>query len=141
MTRAARRRPSSASSPKQPLPASNLTANLQTGRSRHLAVRANKTIAAPAAAAFAAWADTRRRARWLAGVKITVRTAVAPGTLRLICEDDATEIEVRIAAQGRTHCAVAVHHTNLANDQMVVERRHCWKEMLGALKHYLEGAA
>jgi uncharacterized protein YndB with AHSA1/START domain len=106
-----------------------------------LAVRAHKTIAAPAAAAFAAWTDSRRRAHWLAGVTLTIRKATAPDSIRLTCEDDATEIEVRIAAKGRTHCAVAVHHTQLANAQMVAERRHCWKEMLGALKHYLEDAA
>jgi uncharacterized protein YndB with AHSA1/START domain len=105
------------------------------------AVSASKTIAAAAADAFAAWTDARRRARWLSGVKITVRTATAPKSIRLICDDDGTEIEVRIAAKGRARCAIAVDHTKLANAQMVAERRHCWKEMLGALKHYLESAA
>jgi hypothetical protein len=106
-----------------------------------LAVRAGKTIAAPVAAVFAAFTEPRRRSRWLAGVNITVRAAKAPGAIRLTCEDDGTEIEVRLSPRGRSQCAVAVHHTRLANAEMVAERRHCWKEMLRGLQQYLERPA
>jgi uncharacterized protein YndB with AHSA1/START domain len=109
--------------------------------SNGFAVSARKTVAAPAAAVFAAWADARRRARWLRGVKLTVRQATAPRFLQLTCRDDSSEIAASIAARGRSRCAVVVHHTNLASAQLVIERRHCWKEMLGALKHYVEDAA
>ena len=105
------------------------------------AVRARKTIAAPAAAVFAAWIDARRRTRWLRGVKLTVRQATAPKSLLLTCRDDASDISVSIVGQRRSACAVLVHHTRLASAQIVAERRHCWKEMLGALKHDVEGAA
>ncbi len=104
------------------------------------AVCASKTIAAPAAAAFAAWTDARRRARWLAGVKLIIRKATAPKAVQLTC-DDGTSIEVVITARGRGRCVVAVDHTRLADAQQVAERRHCWKEMLAALKHYLERPA
>ena len=79
------------------------------------------------------------RAGWSAS-RFTVRTATAPKSIRLVCEDDATEIEVRIVAKGRAHCTITVDHTKLANAQMVAERRHCWKEMLAGLQHYLERA-
>jgi hypothetical protein len=101
------------------------------------AVSSAKLLAAPARAVFAAWTDARRRARWLAGVKITVRKAVAPGSIHLICDDDGSEIEVRITGKGRTKSAVTVAHTKLASAQLVVERRHCWKEMLRGLQQYL----
>jgi uncharacterized protein YndB with AHSA1/START domain len=107
-------------------------------RAGGFAVRARKTVAAPAAAVFAAWADARRRVRWLSGVKLSLRKTVAPHSVRLTCRDDGSDIAVRITAQGRSECAVVVDHTKLANAQLVVERRHCWKEMLAALKHYLE---
>jgi len=61
-------------------------------RTSGFAVSASKTIAVPAAAAFAAWADARRRAHWLAGVKLIIRTATAPRSVRLTC-DDGTNIE------------------------------------------------
>jgi len=109
-------------------------------RTSGFAVSASKTIAVPAAAAFAAWADARRRAHWLAGVKLIIRTATAPRSVRLTC-DDGTSIEVVITARGRGRCLVAVDHTRLADAQQVAERRHCWKEMLAALKHYLERPA
>jgi hypothetical protein len=103
-----------------------------------LAVRARKTVAAPAPAVFAAWADARRRARWLAGVKLIVRRKTAPTALCLTCTDDDSDIAVSITARGPAKCALVVDHTRLANAQMVAERRHCWKEMLRALKEYLE---
>ena len=110
-------------------------------RAGGFAVSASRTIAAPAAAAFAAWTDVRRRAHWLAGVKLLLRTAVAPKSLHLTCTDDDSDIEVRITPKGRNKCAVAVDHTRLADAKQVAERRHCWKEMLAVLKHYLERPA
>ena len=101
------------------------------------AVRASKTINATAAKTFAAWTDSRRRTRWLVGVKLTIRQAAAPRFLHLTCEDDDTDISVAITAKGRSRCVVAVDHTRLANAQLVAERRHCWKEMLRNLTHHL----
>ncbi len=103
-----------------------------------LAVRARKTIAAPAAAIFAAWADAGRRAHWLVGVELKVEEARPPGALRLTCTEDDSDIAVAISARGRGASGVVVNHTRLASAQLVAERKHCWKEMLRALKHYLE---
>lgn len=105
------------------------------------AVSANKTIAAAAPEVFAAWTDARRRTRWLAGVNITIRKTTAPKSLHLTCDDDGSEIEVLITAKGRARCAVTVDHTKLASAQLVVERRHCWKEMLRGLQQYVERLA
>ncbi|HUL54122.1 MAG TPA: hypothetical protein VLT83_12000 [Opitutaceae bacterium] len=107
-----------------------------SSRRRGFAVRAGKTIAASAPATFAAWASARRRARWLSGVNLTVRRATAPKSLDLVCEDG-SHIEVRITARGRASCRVAVDHTGLASAQQVMERRHCWREMLRGLAQYL----
>ena len=104
-------------------------------------VRARKTIAAPVAAVRAAWIGARHRAHWLVGVELKVRRTAAPGTLSLTCVDDGSEIAVTIAARGRAASAVVVDHTKLASAQLVAERRHCWKEMLRALKNYLERPA
>jgi hypothetical protein len=105
------------------------------------AVSARKTIAASPASIFAAWTDSRRRARWLIGVKLTIHERTAPKFVRLTCDDDDTDIAVSITAKGRAQCVVAVEHTRLATAQLVIERRHCWKEMLRHLKHYLEAQA
>ncbi|SRR5208283_3202710 len=102
------------------------------------AVRARKTIAASPSSTFAAWTDSRRRAGWLVGVKLTIRTRTAPRFVRLTCSDDGTDIAVTILARGRAKSAVVVDHTRLASAQIVAERRHCWKEMLRNLKRYLE---
>jgi uncharacterized protein YndB with AHSA1/START domain len=108
------------------------------GVNSRFAVRARKTIAASAAGTFAAWTDSRRRACWLIGVNLTIRASTAPKFIRLTCDDDDTEIVVRITTKGSAHTVVAVDHTQLASAHLVAERRHCWKEMLRNLKHYLE---
>jgi uncharacterized protein YndB with AHSA1/START domain len=115
----------------------------QVGKTRAhgLVVRARKTVAAPAAAVFAAWTQPRLRGRWLVGVQLTVREAHAPRSVRLACRDDDTEIAVAITPRGRAASAVVVDHSRLATAQLAAERRHCWKEMLRALKHYLERPA
>jgi len=105
------------------------------------AVRARKTIAAPATAVRAAWIGARHRAHWLVGVELKVRRTAAPGILSLTCVDDGSEIAVTITPKGRAASAVVVDHTKLASAQLVAERRHCWKEMLRALKNYLERPA
>jgi hypothetical protein len=122
-------------------PTAALSSSTRKPSARGFAVGATKTIAASAPAIFAAWADPRRRDRWLAGVQITLHATTRPSSLRLTCDDDASEIAVRITARGRGRCAIAVDHTRLANAQIVAERRHCWKEMLAALKHYVERTA
>ena len=106
-----------------------------------LSVRARKTVAAPAAAVFAAWKDPHRRAHWLVGVELKVVRAKPPAALYLTCAEDDSEIAVTITARGRVQSALVVDHTRLASAQLVAERRHCWKEMLRALKHYLERPA
>jgi hypothetical protein len=128
MTRLARRSRAGHPSPAPPSPPGGFS------------VHARKTIAAAAADIFAAWIETPRRARWLAGVPLTIGRTSAPASLRVTCDEDDTDIEVRITPAGRGKCAVSVAHTRLANAQVVTERRHCWKEMLAALKHYVEGA-
>ena len=104
-------------------------------RTGGFAVSASKTLEAAAAETFAAWTDSRRRARWLVGVKLTIHKAVAPKSVHLTCEDDGTDIAVLITAKGRSRCVVAIDHTRLASAQLVAERRHCWKEMLRNLAH------
>lgn len=101
-------------------------------------VNAHKTIAASPARIFAAWTDSRRRGRWLAGVELTIHERTPPRLVRLTCGDDDTDIAVMITSKGRARCVVAVRHTRLESADLVVERRHCWKEMLVHLKHYLE---
>ncbi len=110
------------------------------GAGSGFSVGARKTVAAPATAVYAAWIDARRRARWLKGVELTIRQKTAPKSLRLTCSDDESDIAVTITAGAKSQCKIRVDHTRLASAQMVAERRHCWKEMLRALKHYVESA-
>jgi uncharacterized protein YndB with AHSA1/START domain len=110
------------------------------GAGTGFSVSARKTIAAPATAVYGAWIDARKRAHWLKGVELKVRQANAPELLRLTCSDDESDIAVTITAGAKSQCKVRVDHTNLASAQMVAERRHCWKEMLRALKHDVESA-
>jgi hypothetical protein len=106
-------------------------------RARFFAVRASRTIAAPAAAVFVAWTDARRRARWLSGVKPVVRLAVAPRFVRLTCEQG-TQVEVTITARGSSRCTLRIEHTRLPTAEEAAQRKICWAQLLGVLQASLE---
>ena len=122
---------------------STAASNAGSGRTAEadFSVRARKTIAASAAEVFSAWADSRRREHWLIGVTLSIRESRAPAFVRLICEDDNSDIAVSITSRGAAVSALVVDHTHLADAEIAAERRHCWKEMLQQLKGYLERPA
>jgi hypothetical protein len=107
-------------------------------RAHGFAVSASKTVAAPAAAVFAAWKQPRRRARWMSGVKLTIRKAI-PSRLLLITCEHGTNLEVRITAKGAAKSVISVDHTKLPSAEEAAVRKVCWAQMLAALKKYLEG--
>jgi hypothetical protein len=97
----------------------------------------SKTINAPVATLFDAWSNARRRARWLPGVKLTVRTA-QPGKSMRITWPDQTSVEVGFMAKGAGKSAVALSHVKLASREDADARKAFWAERLEALKKQIE---
>jgi hypothetical protein len=106
----------------------------QKGQSREgsFRVTTSKTITAPASEIFQAWRNARARAKWLPGVKLTVRTAIADRSLRMRWEDD-TPVAVAIYPLAAGKCRVSVEHQKLATREDVDRLKAFWKQALVAL--------
>lgn len=113
----------------------------EIGQRRSGAYEANKsrTYAVPVDELFAAWADARRRRKWLPETGVVVRKATAGRSLRLTWPD-ATSVELRFTAKGDGKSAVQVQHRKLASKADAEARKVYWAERLTALDEHLAAA-
>jgi uncharacterized protein YndB with AHSA1/START domain len=100
----------------------------------------SRTVAAPAAAVYHAWADDVTCARWLPDAVFTVRKATPPKSLRLTwagaAGTDGTVVEVALADKG-DRTAVTVQHNKLPDAAAAERMKAYWAEALGRLEDYL----
>lgn len=95
----------------------------------------SRTFAVPVATLFDAWADARRRKRWL-DERVTIRTATAPKSIR-IGWSDGSIIAVGFYAKGASKSSVAVQHAKLPDRDTAERLKQYWAERLDALGHSL----
>ena len=110
----------------------------ERGQRRSGAFEANKskTVNIPVDVLFDAWNEPRKRKRWLGDVKLKVRTATKPKSMRITWEDD-TSVVVGFMAKGASKSAVAVQHEKLASKGEVERWKRFWTERLEALNKQL----
>jgi hypothetical protein len=101
-------------------------------RSGEWSMTKSKTVAVPLATLYAAFSNARRRARWLPGVKLTVRGATPNKSMRIRWEDG-TPIDVGFYARGETKSQVALAHGKLRTKEEADHLRAFWSERLEAL--------
>jgi hypothetical protein len=99
----------------------------------------SRTFGVPVATLFDAWANARLRKRWLTDARVTVRTAVAPKSMRLGWSDG-TIVAVWFTPKGPDRSTVALAHTKLAHKAEADRLRQYWGERLDALGETLSGA-
>jgi len=92
----------------------------------------SKTIAAPAAVVYRAFADARMRRRWLPGVAVTVRKATPSRSVRMTW-DDGTSVEVWLTPKGPHKTTAQVQHRQLTGTDDADRRRRFWTDRLAAL--------
>jgi uncharacterized protein YndB with AHSA1/START domain len=96
----------------------------------------SKTIAAAVGDVFEAWGNTRKRAQWLPGSRLTIRKATENKTLR-ITWGDGTMIEVGLFPKGAAKTQIAVQHGKLATARAAAAQKVFWGEALGRLAQLL----
>jgi uncharacterized protein YndB with AHSA1/START domain len=96
----------------------------------------SRTFHVPVSRLFDAFHDSRVRARWLPGVKLTVRTAVASKYMRVTWPDE-TSVVVGFTAMGAAKSRVAVQHERLADQTAVLRAKEFWAERFDLLKEIL----
>jgi hypothetical protein len=97
----------------------------------------SKTLRVPVERARHAFADARARARWLPGVKPTLRKTTSESALRFTWEDG-TAVDVWFVAKGEAKTQVAVTHRKLASKADAEARKAFWGDRLGDLAVLLE---
>jgi len=101
-------------------------------RSGDWSVNKSKTVAAPLAELYAAFSNARRRARWLPGVKLTIRGARPNQTMRIRWEDG-TPVDLGFYARGQSKSQVTLAHRKLPTKADADRVRAFWTERLEAL--------
>lgn len=96
----------------------------------------SKTMAAPAAQLYAAWADKRKRTRWLKD-SLTIRTATPDKSLRILWGDGQTSLDVSFYPKGEGKCQVVVQHSKIVNAKTAEKLKVYWAEALNDLQTYI----
>lgn len=96
----------------------------------------SRTFGVPVTTLFDAWANARRRKQWLGDARVTVRTSIAPKSMRLGWSDG-TIVAVWFTSKSPEKSSVAVAHTKLPDKATADRLRQYWSERLDALGAYV----
>ena len=105
-------------------------------RSGEFEATRSRTFAVPVARLFQAFAHSRMRAKWLPGIKVTVRKATPSRSIRITWEDG-TSVEVWFVTKGDSKSTAQVQHRKLANREDATARKAWWGERLEVLGEML----
>ena len=92
----------------------------------------SRTFNVPVEVLFNAWADAKKRRRWLDEPGVKVRTASAPKSIRLGWSDGSI-IAVGFMSKGKDKSSVAVQHTKLSSRSAAEKLKKYWADRLDAL--------
>src|SRR3954467_7576034 len=106
-------------------------------RSGDWTITKSKTIAVPLAKLYAAFSNARQRAKWLPGVKLTIRTSTVNKSMRIRWQDG-SPVDVGFFAKGEAKSQVALEHRKLASKADADRIRTFWGERLDALAAMLK---
>jgi len=94
----------------------------------------------PLALLYRAFSDPSRRARWLPGVDLTIRTATRNKSMRITWPDQ-TSMQLGFAGRGAAKSQVQIQHAKLADKAATTRMKRYWEDRLGALGEVLAPAA
>jgi hypothetical protein len=96
----------------------------------------SRTFAVPVGTLFEAFANARKRAKWLTGAKVTVRSSTKDKAMRVVFEDGTSAV-FGFTPKGEAKCAVAVQHMKLPDKAAVENSKKFWSERFEALGEIL----
>ena len=97
----------------------------------------SKTIKAPVGDVYEAWGNTRRRAQWLPGAKLTIRKATENKILR-VTWGDGSNLDVSLHAKGATKTQIVVQHGKIGSARAAAKQKEFWGEAFDRLAQLLE---
>ena len=106
-------------------------------RSGEFTMNRSRTFGVDVEMLYDAWADGRRRRRWMGETGVKVRTATAPKSMRLQLPDGAIVV-VGFWPKGSGKSAVAIEQARLPDRDTADRIKQLWSERLEALREELE---
>ena len=100
-------------------------------------ISVSKTVPAPLSRLYRAWSDSKTRARWLPGEKVTIRTATANKSARVTWSDGKTSLSLNFYAAGAGRSKIVAQHGKLASAAVAQKMKVYWADRLEALKALL----
>ena len=99
---------------------------------------ASRTLKAPLADLWRAWATPAGRRRWLPDPSFLVRKATVLKSMRITWVDGETNVEVLFTEKGPEKSQVAVQHSRLKKASDVARSKRYWRMALDDLQKALE---
>jgi hypothetical protein len=106
-------------------------------RSGEFTMNRSRTFGVDVETLYDAWADGRRRRRWMGETGVKVRTATAPKSMRLQLPDGAI-VAVGFWPKGSGKSSVAIEQARLPDRDTAERLKLLWSERLDALREELE---
>lgn len=101
-------------------------------------ISVSRTVAAPLNDLYKAFADPKRRGRWLAEDGLTLRKSTANKSMRVTWKDGKTSLEINFYPKGEDKSQVVVQHSKLADAKSASRMKSYWSSALDRLKATLE---
>jgi hypothetical protein len=96
----------------------------------------SKTLPLPLPELYRAFSLSRRREKWLPGVKWTVRKAIRDKSMRVTWEDG-TSVEIYFTAKGPRKSQVVIQHRKLGTRRQAEKAKLYWSEGLDELARFV----
>jgi hypothetical protein len=115
-----------------------LTGRRETGQRISGAYEASKskTFNVPVTTLFDAWAQDRKRRRWLDAADVSIRSSTSPKSMRLQWPDG-TIVAAWFESKGPEKSSVAIAHTKLGSRAALEQAKAEWSQRLDALARAL----
>jgi uncharacterized protein YndB with AHSA1/START domain len=101
-------------------------------------VSASKTVAVPVDSLFEAFVNARRRNRWLAEVKMSLKASEQDRSARFDWNGGSSRVRVDFNEKGPSKSVVVVAHDRLTDAKTAESTKTMWRERLADLKDHLE---
>ena len=96
----------------------------------------SRTFDVPVGKLFDAWADSRKRKKWLDAEKVSVRTKTRPKSIRLGWTDGSI-IALWFTEKGKSKSSVSVQHAKLPDRETASRLKEYWSDQLDNLAEAL----
>lgn len=98
------------------------------------AANVGRTLSAPVAKVYRAWADEKHRRKWLGAAKIDITTANKNKTIRAAWDGNKTRVNVYFYIKGPSKVQLALEHMKLKSSKEVLKMKSYWFSALNRLE-------